>query len=70
MTYRAPENNRYKKGGMDRLLETRIQQFMLALVSRLFLRFIRITEIIMISGIVNLLSFIGSVPAAEAVSGF
>jgi|APLak6261672214_1056088.scaffolds.fasta_scaffold01217_2 hypothetical protein len=69
-TYRAPENNRYKKGGTDRLLEIRIQQLMLALVSRLFFRFISVTEIIMISGIVNFLSFIGSVLAAEAVAGF
>jgi len=39
---------------------------MLAFVLWLFFRFIRLTKIINISGIVNLLPFIGSFIAAEA----
>jgi len=42
---------------------------MLTLMMRLFFRFIRFTKIIMIPGIVDLLSFISSFSAAEAVFG-
>jgi len=68
--YSAGDKSRgYKKRRDDRLLETRIQQLRLTLMMRLFFRFIRFTKIIMISGVVNLLSFISSFSAAEAVFG-
>jgi hypothetical protein len=56
-----------KKGGMTAFFwKPRTQPLMLAFALWLFFRFIRLAKIINVSGIINLLPFIGSIPAAEA----